>query len=591
MFAVVLVAALVPSAASPGDAPNGRLAFSSDRPMLGQPHENSGNAEIYSLDVVTGRRHNLSRDVRNHDSAATPSPDGRWIAYVRGTAVGAGEPWVMRADGSGKHRIVSGEAWSLAWSPDGAELAIADYRGGISVVRRDGTPVRRSVTDRFAREVAWSPDGSHLAAALNEQDGTFSVDRLAVMRPDGSELRTLGPGHGFDTLATWSPDGRELAFVHSDAGVGVNNVFAATLDGAVRRLTSYEEPAFRAITSLSWAPGGRIVYVMGGRAYAVASAGSSPRLVLRNVVRARWSRDGRLLAAARVEGALQIGITGRAARTVFRRAGDAPGDVVDGPAWAGPRRVIYTAIYFGQNDRELYAIDGDGRHLRQLTRNTVDDIEPAWSPDGRRIAFARGRLRYRVPRVASIWTMRPDGTGARRVTRGRLDTDPSWAPNNKRIAFERNGHVALVSADGGRVRVVATGRQPAWSPNGRLLAVADADELGVSVIAPDASGLRTLFRTERHDETGTPIVSSPAWRPDGTGVTFDLLLDHGRWAEEWAVTASLDGSVSSQLQCTGDHPAWSPDGAWLACDGISVGRGDAQDRRTLTDGFEPAWRP
>ena len=78
---------------------------------------------------------------------------------------------------------------------------------------------------------------------------------------------------------------------------------------------------------------------------------------------------------------------------------------------------------------EIYVMNADGSGQRRLTRNTVGDRHPVWSPDGRRIAFE------------SNWqvnVMNADGSGQRRLTRnGGRNFAPAWSPDGQQIAFER----------------------------------------------------------------------------------------------------------------------------------------------------------
>ena len=75
-------------------------------------------------------------------------------------------------------------------------------------------------------------------------------------------------------------------------------------------------------------------------------------------------------------------------------------------------------------------MNADGSGQRRLTRNPARDMDPAWSPDGRRIAFDRGGTQQ-------IWLMNPDGSGQRSLTpaAGWRSRDPDWSPDGRKIAF------------------------------------------------------------------------------------------------------------------------------------------------------------
>ncbi len=102
----------------------------------------------------------------------------------------------------------------------------------------------------------------------------------------------------------------------------------------------------------------------------------------------------------------------------------------------------------------------DGTDVTRLTANTAgaDDISPAWSPDGSRIAFTA----IRSGDAPSIYVMNPDGSNRVRLTTSGYDYIPAWSPDGTKIAFDRGTDVYVMNADGSNLRAVTTGGQVSW---------------------------------------------------------------------------------------------------------------------------------
>ena len=232
-------------------------------------------------------------------------------------------------------------------------------------------------------------------------------------------------------------------------------------------------------------------------------------------------------------------------------------------AAATPRIAFISAPQgLGQRvDGGLYVVNADGSGKQKLTSARYST--PAWSPDGRRIAFGAG---------SNVWVMNADGSEPLNLTPDPgTDSDPAWSPDGRRIAFLRLRHpprgpnwwereVYVMNADGSGQRRLArhattSFSAPTWSPDGRKLAfVSDRDGF-VSVYTPeihvvnvDGSGQRNLTRNPASD-------SDPVWSPDGRKITFV------RNFEIYVMNA--DGSGQTNLTRNPAHdfaPAWSPDG-------------------------------
>jgi TolB protein len=187
----------------------------------------------------------------------------------------------------------------------------------------------------------------------------------------------------------------------------------------------------------------------------------------------RWAPNGKLIAFVGPKHGIYAMRTDGSHRRLIAKGGLGE----DGPSWSPDSKRIVFARQETATQWRLHVVGVDGRGLRPLTSGRVPALNPSWSPTGRRIAFAQELGRWQ------ILTITLDGKSRTRVSNGRAsDTFPVWAPDGRRLAFVRQigsaTAVYSVAATGRGVRRVSprslVGFQPAWSPNGRQIAFAGA---------------------------------------------------------------------------------------------------------------------
>jgi len=201
------------------------------------------------------------------------------------------------------------------------------------------------------------------------------------------------------------------------------------------------------------------------------------------------------------------------------------------------------------SNAEIYVMNADGSNPTRLTNNPYFDAEPSWSPDGTKIAFSTGR----DGGIGEIYVMNADGSNPTRLTNNPFahETAPDWSPDGTKIAFQREGQIWVMNAaDGGGQKRLTTigGTHPSWSPDGTRIAFSANDE--IYVMNADGSNPTRLTNARFSD-------IQPTWSPDGTKIAFDSVRD----GNDEIYVMNADGSeqinLSNNPALDGD-PDWSP---------------------------------
>ena len=269
-------------------------------------------------------------------------------------------------------------------------------------------------------------------------------------------------------------------------------------------------------------------------------------------------------------------------------------------------RIAYTQTR--QDDSTaLYLMKPDGTDRRCLVDTDGPDSYPAWSPDGRLLAFVGG-----AGSVDQVFVIRGDGTGLRQITDSSPITKESleWSSDGLRIAYSASASldsgpfsIHVVDVDGSHDKTIAETRPPDveyvelgdWSPDGRTILYGSDGGAG--------SGLWTMTPQGHHK---TPLRDGPgdfgggaAYSPDGTSLVFQADLDGGCIYRSDARARHL--MRLTQGCSEGFVLDWSPQGEWIIWGGGPHGPADAEvmaadgsQRHTIVDDSSvayTAWQP
>lgn len=192
------------------------------------------------------------------------------------------------------------------------------------------------------------------------------------------------------------------------------------------------------------------------------------------------------------------------------------------PAWSPDgRQIAYRSLTGETESSDIWIVQANGAYPLKLTASGANNSSPAWSPDGRKIAFVSSKNGSK-----DIWTMNADGTQpAKLVSSPGYQSDPSFSPAGDQIVFSKyeNGASTLMVANvnGTGLWALTTGafkdRAPNWGVRGIVFSsnrggANPDDDWKTWSIQPDGSGLRKV---------GDVAGSGPVWLPDGRIVFSD----------------------------------------------------------------------
>jgi Tol biopolymer transport system component/DNA-binding winged helix-turn-helix (wHTH) protein len=452
----------------------------------------------------------------------------------RGTAMPL---WIWPVQGGTLKRVGQVETTSAVWTPDGRHIVYAE-NDGISLVDVDGTDVRRFVrTEGMPAGLSWSPDGQVLR--FSQRSSRPMARAVWEVRLDGSQLRPILPdwsNFASEGAGSWSPNGRYYVF-----NTDPPNDLWLLREHAAFLTARREQPIHMVIGPMTfWGPvfgkNGNKLFVIG-----ISGGGELVRYDLKLhqaipllpgvcSISAVFSPDGTQLACpSRSERSLLRMRPDGSDRLAFTLMPPFLGNF----AWSPDgKQIVFDGATQDWKQR-LFLVSAAGGVPKELFPDTQTQFDPAWSPDGKLLAFAR--------------TLDSVGSGS---------AGPGEAQSNIQVLDLSSNHLSVLPGSSGI-------RSPAWSPDGHFIAGVTLD--GRKMMLFD-------LRTQQWEQLceANLIFGRPYWSKDNESVYFQDILGEGESVYRFRLglrkkelLVSFEELLSSGIQRVAFN-GFTPDGALIA---------------------------
>ncbi len=533
--------------------------------------------------------------------ASALSPDGTTLALdLQGTI------WVMPAEGGKATSITDGlgDCHEPAWSPDGTQITFHSYKGGnyhIWAIDKDGSNLRQLTSGIYDdREPHWSPDGQSIVFS-SDRNGNYDIWKVNLA--DGS-LQALTDNPANDYHPAFAADGQIAYVSENKEAPGMYSMSSEGAGHQLRAASAYQ------LASPSWSPDQQhIVFT--------AYDGKNSQLIYHKLgssevgevittdedifpFRPVWLSAKEILYTA--DGSIKKRIIGQEGYTSipfeatvtltrstyerkkydFDNNSQQPALGIMGPVISPDgQSVAFTAL------GDVYHKRLNAEKSENITDDPFVDIDPTWSPDGKKLAFLSDRGGN-----MDLWIHELENGTFRRLVD--LEDDlgfPAWSPDGKSIAFFArdsrnvwgNGELQIADVATGEINALEetyfVPSKPSWSPDSKTLAI--------MVLQPYSSRYREgvsqimLIGTDGEvkdyispEEGRTPAirnVNGPVWSPDGISIAY--VQDGTLWTLPVDAEGQPNGEPQQRTEELASAPSWTGDSQkilYLATDQLKL---------------------
>lgn len=495
--------------------------------------------------------------VSGYDSDPAASPDGRMVAF-RSLRDGTPRIWLKQLIGGGEEPLTDGPDAHPRFSPDGSTLLfIREERDVLSVYRQAlvGGQARKLVEDATVAD--WSPDGERIAfVRTHGREGQRSAS-IGIADARGGHEKIMFEAERSISALTWFPDGKSLLGVefsvtgnNPDCGLLVLDVDS----GEARHVDPTGEGL--PLSGPSWSADGKLLLGVAGTLlgdqgdpssrfalydfeagkletlfwglYMFPIQGMRTSTTIADIVKPGTIVYHETIGRQRLR---QIDLTQRRDEGVqLTRTEGRDRQPVYSP---DGRRVMFSSNRSGNLD--LWVMDLESRHLKQLTDDAAQDWDPGFSQDGRQIIWSSDRGGH-----LEIWIANVDGSGARQLSNDGADAEnPTFTEDGRWVVYWSSNPEKLgiwkIKPDGSDATQLLSGAflQPEVSPDGKYASYLfqEQDELRMYINVLEVETGNVLpFRI------GVPLPTSAVnviygrsrWLPNGSGIAYVGLDEHNR---------------------------------------------------------------